>query len=404
MAGFLNTLFGGDGSHPKDVAKAYYDLNRQLAIDEGSYEQQKWKELFDQNKIRANRFRPNSDKNERLLEGVSPGQAIANADEEGNAAPIFLGSSVKPQPMSELERWKRQVDGLIQSGNPVLQKEGLSMIAQYRQQANATPSDSRTSGMKEYEYAVSQGYQGTFQEWLALNPKGVNIKIGENDKPLSGTEWIVGPDGQKIPIPVGATPNQMSAMYPGATYGEQPTADEAKMEGAIASAQTELNQLEDLIITHGADISGVQGLIKEWRGGSTIAGSIANAALSVIKGPMSPQDVAALTLSLGLSNTILQAYRGAQVGPMEQILFNKQLPVPGQPPEVLMSNIKRSQQNLAMLQKLRREKRGFYGSEEHRRMLAEQAAGEGIPPPAVLPPSAQPNSTGLPPPPAGYGS
>jgi hypothetical protein len=25
---FVRTLFGMDGSHPKDVAKAYYDLNR----------------------------------------------------------------------------------------------------------------------------------------------------------------------------------------------------------------------------------------------------------------------------------------------------------------------------------------------------------------------------------------
>jgi hypothetical protein len=312
-------------------------------MDEGTDEQQQWKMLFDQGKT----------------QGLSPGQM--GVDSRG------VDPNFGPLPMSELERWKRQIEGMITSGNPVLQKEGLSMLAQYRQQANSSIRDERTSGIKEYEYALSQGFRGSFQEWLALNPKGTTVNIG--DKGFSSNDTLVDENGNIVPIPPTMTRTQ--AAEQGLTYGNEQTAEEAKQSAAINTAQADLERLQTLLTDHGADLSGPAGLVKEFRGGSSIAGSILNAAIDYTIGPMSPADVEALSTSLGLSNTILQAYRGAQVGPTEQILFNKQLPIPGQPREVLMANIERSKRNLALLQALKKQNRGFYGSAEYNLLMSE---------------------------------
>ena len=69
---------------------------------------------------------------------------------------------------SPMERWQKQIDGLINSGNPVLQKKGMDMlgVAQKEAATGGSITDSRTTNTKEYEYAVGQGYGGTLEEWM----------------------------------------------------------------------------------------------------------------------------------------------------------------------------------------------------------------------------------------------
>lgn len=176
---FIKTLFGDDGSHPKDVAQAYYDLNRQLSMDEGTMEEQQWRKLFD----RADRA------------GISPA---------GLYDPEAGQMRVEPQPISELDRWKNQIDGLIQSGNPVLQQEGLSMLAQYRAHASSPTTDPRTSTQKDYEMAVSQGYQGSFVDYKReFGNKGTTITNVMGGNNLEGTRMP-----QDVVQQYGLDPNQ----------------------------------------------------------------------------------------------------------------------------------------------------------------------------------------------------
>ena len=359
MASFIETLFGKDGTHPKDVAQAYYDLNRQLGMQQGEDEEQQWRKMFDQAKLTPT-GRPNPlDETGTTLEHVSPAQLYGN--------PKAGDGNMKPLPMPEIERWKQEIDGLIMSGNPVLQEQGLSMLAAYRQQANSTVKDDRTSKIKEYQFAVSQGYQGSFQEWLALNPTGTTVNIGE--KGFTGSDILRDREGNIVPVDPMMT--RQEASEKGYTYGSRPATEESRRSSAITMAQNDLDRLQQIMVESNADISGWQGLIKEWRTGSTVAGTLANTLLKGLGSNPSPEDIQALSLSAGLSNTILQAYRGAQVGPMEQIMFNKQLPVPGQDRKLFEQNMIRTKRNLEMLQRFQKTDRGFYGSAEYNQMYRE---------------------------------
>lgn len=168
MAGFIRTLFGDDDTHPKDVARAYYELNQQLSMDEGTMEEQQWRKLFDQ----AGKA------------GISP--AGLYDPEQGQMR-------YEPEPVSELDRWKNQIDGLIQSGNPILQQEGLSMLAQYRAHASSPLSDSRTATQKDYAYARSQGYEGSLIDYKReFGNKGTTITNVMGGNNLEGTR--MGPE------------------------------------------------------------------------------------------------------------------------------------------------------------------------------------------------------------------
>lgn len=140
----LEQILGYQGDHPKDVAQAYYDVKQQIAKDVGERENSQWKSLFDTAK----------------LQGASPAD-LHDPATGANASGMVTGPS-------ELERWKMQIDGLITSGNPVLQEQGLSMLAAYRQRATAPESktDGRPTSVKEYAYAVQNGYKGTYPEWV----------------------------------------------------------------------------------------------------------------------------------------------------------------------------------------------------------------------------------------------
>lgn len=76
---------------------------------------------------------------------------------------------IDPQEMTDLqqdpmERWRQEVQAMIQSGDPTLQQAGLNHIAQYRQMSGQRTDD--TTDIKNYNFAVKNGYKGSFPEWL----------------------------------------------------------------------------------------------------------------------------------------------------------------------------------------------------------------------------------------------
>jgi hypothetical protein len=358
MPGLLDLMFDTNSGHsPQEVAKAYQELRRNLAMDEGKDQNEQWDKLFAQER----------------LQGASPAQANLDVDPQTHEYTGRQNQDMTPLEMSPTDRWKKQIDGLIESGNPVLQKQGLAMMDNYQQRVTAPATDTRTSDIKNYQYDAANGYKGTFHEWLASHPKGTQINIG--DKGVTGAEWIVDAKGNHVVVPPNVDRDWLAEH--GLFFGRPPTADETKTTAAVDTAQEGLNRLQDLIKNKGADISGWQGLIKEWRAGSSIAGSIVNSVLSYAGNDLSDADVQAITESAGLSNTILQAYRGAQVGPREQIMFNRQLPVPGQPKAVFKANMERSQRNLAMLNSIKQGVRGnnLMNTPEFQQMLKDDPEG-----------------------------
>ncbi len=67
--------------------------------------------------------------------------------------------------------------------------------------------------------------------------------------------------------------------------------------------------------------------------------------------PMTPGQYETMSLSTQLSNEVIAAARGAQVGPAEQERYERQLPVPGQPMELYMKNLANTRRNLEFLRK-----------------------------------------------------
>lgn len=106
-------------------------------------------------------------------------------------APQSLESFEQGRPQlkqpSPLEQWRMRLGAMMESGNPVLQKQAISeMQAQSKQES--TPATSTTSdAVKQYEYAVGQGYNGTFAQWKKDN-KGAGTTVNVNgaaEKPYS---------------------------------------------------------------------------------------------------------------------------------------------------------------------------------------------------------------------------
>jgi hypothetical protein len=72
-----------------------------------------------------------------------------------------------------------------------------------------------------------------------------------------------------------------------------------------------------------------------------------------------PLEADALSIEQNLSNQLLNALRGAQVGPKEQELFNKSLPQIDQPKPLFRANVDTTMRNLATLQRKAAQQRPF---------------------------------------------
>jgi hypothetical protein len=179
MANLLESMLYGSsaGKDPRSVGKAYSLMNEKLKKDELD-------ETFGSN------F-------ERLQE----------TKESGSATP-FLDTDWQDNGDSDLDRWKKQIDAMIESENPVLMKEGLEQINNYRQRqfapVTATAAMS-TAGKMAVEMGLKPGTPefNNFVESYAFKsnrqyaPKYVtpaeakNIRWEDKERtdPLVGQNW-----------------------------------------------------------------------------------------------------------------------------------------------------------------------------------------------------------------------
>ncbi len=130
-------------------------------------------------------------------------------------------------------------------------------------------------------------------------------------------------------------------MKPMVQIGQRPDAGEAKQFAQFNVALDMLGNLEQIALDDpGAIMSpteaGLSGLETVPLLGDVIQGVA----------PRTDSQVELDSLARTVSTTALAAFRGAQVGPQEQAIFERQLPMPGQDRRTFMANLKNTRQNL----------------------------------------------------------
>lgn len=208
MTGFSNAILGPQGKtvSPSDTASAYQALQDEL---NNKYSQQ-----------------------EKLY----------------NADPANKGKSWEAP--DQFQRFRDQVDLMIKSGDPSLQKRGLALLSQ-----PAADTSNRTANIKDYQYAVSQGYKGTFREYMDEKAKASRTSLTVNTGNQRG-DYLTPEEKRKG----GLDPN---AAYVWTQDGPKPvaTSKQSEEQKPINVAETTVNDLEDMLF-------GDQGLYKDYAKGT----------------------------------------------------------------------------------------------------------------------------------------
>lgn len=125
----------------------------------------------------------------------------------------------------------------------------------------------------------------------------------------------------------------------------------------IASTESSISIIDDLkSIMSGKnppELGGLGNFVNEMKAGTGITGVLTR----MFTDPLTVKQAKLLSLSEALGNQILQAVRGANVGPDEQERFERQLPRPGQPLTLFNQNIIQTEKNLRFLNQRIRELR-----------------------------------------------
>lgn len=286
---------------------------------------------------------------------------------QGFRAPQSLESfnATKPQykQPSPLEQWKTRLEAMMQSGNPVLQKEAIGEMQSLAQEEVKPPPAVVMSTAARM--ATELGYKPGTKSWndfiaaYAAKVPRTNVTVEAGKKMLTREQILALVDnatGQPVRnAPINITADEADARN--WSYGNMATEGEAKADAAFAASQEMLDRL-DVLMTEGADVTGFAGILDDYRSANTLSGAAIDTLMNVFGAPMSPQNAEAHSITRNLASQLIQAMRGAQVGPAEIEQFVKQLPVAGQPDSVFEANKKITQRNLILLNEIKATARG----------------------------------------------
>ena len=134
----------------------------------------------------------------------------------------------------------------------------------------------------------------------------------------------------------------------------RPEATEARQMASTEVSTDLLQRMEQLALK---DPDAIMSPTKKLIGELEAAPFVGEAIQSVM--PRTEAQYQMASMSEQASNLLLQAMRGAQVGPAEQERFERQLPIQGQPIKLFMENLRNTQRNLEILNRRQREMRQF---------------------------------------------
>jgi len=180
---------------------------------------------------------------------------------------------------------------------------------------------------------------GVFQKIPSLDQNDLFTKF----KTVQGTD----PGG--LPTTELVNPAALSVKQGRITIGKKtplPTQAEANKIAQTKSSISIINDLRNLMTSKNApDIGSIGNFVNEMKAGTGITGVLTR----MVTDPLTEKQAQLLSKTEALSNQIIQAMRGAQVGPAEQERFERQLPRAGQPRVLFMENLEQSEKNLKLL-------------------------------------------------------
>jgi len=302
--------------------------------------------------------------------GMAP-QAAVNSPQSGPFRPGMERPNIERSPATEGtllydktkpadERFISLIKRLSASGDSEYQDQAMSMLTGLQSSALSSADTKSPNSYKEYLLTTSpsnrspEGYRKYLMKGKQLLGGGANNADARISRSDAGS--MVDKSGNPVRIPLNMTYGQ--AASEGYGYGKMQTSEEAKSSASRENSKQMGEELLQLVESGKADISGLSGWVEGQRAGSGLDSVAINVVMDAIGEPSNPNNVRAVALSENLSNTVLQALRGAQVGPAEQERVDKQLPRPGQSREVFLENLKLTLENIANLERIMNEKRG----------------------------------------------
>ncbi len=196
----------------------------------------------------------------------------ANQKSEAEAAQMAAGQETA-QALQGATQGLEMADRLIASKDPAMRNAGIQMKAKI---LSAIPKDSRTSGQKDFEKAVSQGYKGSFIDFL-------NRKSGGTDVTTSKDYNVVRDEAGNVvrmePIPGSPAERAMK---------DEEAKKAAKSRVTLRAAQTvfdDVARAEKILMDSGSFAAGPGGVLADIPiiGGSTEAGRL-RALIDSVKG------------------------------------------------------------------------------------------------------------------------
>lgn len=229
-----------------------------------------------------------------------------------------------PDPVT---RWGDQIDAMIKSGDPALVKAGISQMQSYQENVarNARGvGDSSPASVKEYQYAQTQGYTGSYQTWLkekaAAGRSSVNVSVNNGEKwvPLGDLSKFTMPDGS--PVPPGITYEQLASS--GAMPVQNDTQRQAGTAGDVLTNAT--NQMGENL--GAGDGTAGSNLMNELRTNPGVIGQLADAGLSTMGVPMRPEAVKFNLYKTSVAQQTVKIMSGASATEGEMATYRGMLP------------------------------------------------------------------------------
>lgn len=162
-------------------------------------------------------------------------------------------------------------------------------------------------------------------------------------------QTVQGADDNGIPTQELVIPtrlNQQNGRIRLSTKPPVPSSQEAQQEAQRNIGVDMLDRLS--IVSKEVDMSPSRSMLVRSRAGTGPAGSLG---ATLTPGNLTKHEAELLSLEQALSNQLLAAMRGAQVGPAEQEKFERQLPVFGQEEQLYRINLENTRKNLIELDK-----------------------------------------------------
>lgn len=237
------------------------------------------------------------------------------------ADPANAGQQYKmPDPLT---RWQEQIDAMIKSGDPMLMKEGLGQLSQYQQRATATTTVEAPSSVKEYQFAQSQGYGGSYQQWVldkaAANKSSFNVNVNPAQQllTLKDSMGLVNERGEHPPvgIPLGELPSMGYKPMLNDTQRQAGTSGDV-----LQNATTALGENLDPGGTPAANV------VNELRTSPGVIGNIADTLLSASGIPMTSTAVKFNNYKTSVTQQTVKLMSGASATEGEMATYRGMLP------------------------------------------------------------------------------